>query len=462
MIRFTNTLTRRLEPFEPLEPGFVKMYTCGPTVYDVAHIGNFRTFCAEDLLKRFLLWEGFRVLHVKNLTDIDDKTIARANAEGVPLKVLTDRYAALFFEDMATLRCLPADVYPRATEHIPEMLEMVAALERNGHTYVREGSVYFRVASLPEYGCLCTVDLSGNLDGARVDSDSYDKESARDFVLWKAAKPGEPFWESPWGPGRPGWHLECSAMSRKYLGEVFDIHSGGVDLVFPHHENEIAQSRGASGKAPVRYWLHVEHLLVNGEKMSKSLGNFFTLRDLLERGADPMALRYLLLSVPYRRSLNFTFEGLDAAKSALGRIRDFARRLGEERPAGGDSPGGESPLAAHRRRFREALEDDLNTAVALSALFDGVRAANAALDRKELDRDGFEAARGLLQDFEAVFGIPAEEKVLLDAEVEALIQRRQEARKARDFAEADRIRDLLKARGILLEDTPQGVRWKRA
>jgi cysteinyl-tRNA synthetase len=461
MIRLTNSLTRRVEPFEPMEPGRVRMYTCGPTVYDVAHIGNFRTFCAEDLLKRFLLWEGLAVFHVKNLTDIDDRTIDRSNRDGIPLRQLTDRFAALFFEDMATLNCLPADVYPRATEHIEEMLDLVRAMERNGHTYVSQGSVYFRVASLPQYGSLCTVDLSGNLDGARVDSDHYDKESARDFVLWKAAKEGEPSWESPWGPGRPGWHLECSAMSRKYLGEVFDLHSGGVDLIFPHHENEIAQSRGATGKAPVRHWMHVEHLLVNGEKMSKSLGNFYTLRDLLERGADPMAIRYLLLSVPYRKQLNFTFEGLDGAKSSLARLRDFARRSKEARALGAGAPGPAQALLRLRQEFRAALEDDLNSAVALSALFDAVRTANAALDAGTLGDAGRETASGLVKDFERVFGIPLEETLLLDAEVEALIAARQAARKAKNFAEADRIRDELKGRGILLEDTPQGVRWKR-
>ena len=463
MIRFHNTLTRKVEPFEPLEPGFIRMYTCGPTVYDVAHIGNFRTFTWEDLLKRFLLAEGFKVLHVKNLTDIDDRTIARSGRDGISLRELTDHYAQAFFEDMATLGCLPADVYPRATEHIPEMLDLVAEIERRGHTYISQGSVYFRIGSLPSYGCLCTVDLAGNLDGARVDSDHYDKESARDFVLWKAAREGEPSWDSPWGPGRPGWHLECSAMSRKYLGEVFDIHTGGIDLVFPHHENEIAQSCGATGKNPVRFWMHAEHLLVNGEKMSKSLGNFYTLRDLLEKGADPMTLRYLLLSVPYRRQLNFTFEGLDGAKSALGRIRDFGRRMKGTPAAVGENLGVEEAMAAHRGAFLDALRDDLNTAAALGALFEAVRAGNTALDSGGLTVKAQEEATALLGLFQSVFGIPAAgETVLVDAEVESLIQGRQDARKRKDFAEADRIRSMLKARGILLEDTPQGVRWKRA
>ena len=461
MIHLYNTLTRRVEPFEPSEPGLVRMYTCGPTVYDVAHIGNFRTFCVEDLLKRFLLWSGLKVRHVKNLTDIDDRTIERSAREGISLAELTDHYSRLFFEDMATLNCLPADVYPRATEHIPEMLALVAEMERNGHTYVSQGSVYFRVGSLPGYGALCTVDLAGNLDGARVDSDHYDKESARDFVLWKANREGEPFWESPWGPGRPGWHLECSAMSAKYLGEVFDLHTGGVDLVFPHHENEIAQSRGATGHNPVRHWLHVEHLMVDGEKMSKSLGNFYTLRDLLEKGADPMAIRYLLLSVSYRKQLNFTFEGLDAAKAALGRLRDFALRLEESPAADTPNPALEQSLSEGRRAFGEALADDLNTASALSALFDAVRATNTAIDRGDLGAAAAAQARGFLEDFERVFGIPALRRESLDSAVEALIERRQAARKARDFGEADRIRDELKAMGIVLEDTPQGIRWKK-
>jgi len=462
MIRFYNTLSRRIEPFEPLEEGKVGLYTCGPTVYDVAHIGNFRTFLWEDLLKRFLRWEGFEVRHVKNLTDIDDKTISRAAEERIPVSELTQRYTDAFFEDLETLNCQPADLFPRATEHIPDMLALVGELEAKGLTYVSQGSVYFRIAGLPEYGCLCTVDLDGNLDGARIDSDEYEKESARDFVLWKAAKEGEPSWDSPWGKGRPGWHLECSAMSRKYLGEVFDIHTGGVDLVFPHHENEIAQSRGASGKAPVRYWLHAEHLLVEGEKMSKSKGNFHTPRDLYDRGVDPMSLRYLLLSMSYRKQLNFTFDGLDAAKAALGRVRDFTVRLKDKTLTSGVNPELKGILEGHAHAFREALRDDLNTAAALAALFDAIRAANTAMDAGELTEDAHEEAGTLINAFTDVFGVPAWETVLIPSEIEVLIEKRQQARKKKDFAEADRIRAELKSRGILLEDTPQGVRWKKA
>jgi len=462
LIRFYNTLAREIQEFVPKVPGKVGIYSCGPTVYDFAHIGNFRTFCAVDLLKRFLAWEGLAVTHVCNLTDIDDRTIERSNAEGVPLRAVTDRYAEAFFQDMAALKCLPATVHPRATDHMPEMLEILGALQAKGLTYEAGGSLYFRIKSFPPYGELSRLDTRDLQDGARIDSDGYEKESARDFVLWKGWKEGEPSWESSWGKGRPGWHLECSAMSRKYLGDTFDIHTGGVDLVFPHHENEIAQSRGATGEVPVRYWFHVEFLIVEGQKMSKSLGNFFTVRDLLARGADPDAIRYLLLSVPYRKQLNFTMDGIEGARSSLTRIRDFARRYAERTMVRGENPALAAALAGYRSDFRQALEEDLNTAQALAALFDGIRAANTALDGGGLPQDAHREAGGLLSDFERVFGLEVNPQVTLDAEVEVLIQKRQDARKAKDFAEADRIRDLLKARGIVLEDTPQGVRWKKA
>ncbi len=461
MIRLTNTMTRRVEEFKPLVEGRAGLYSCGPTVYDFAHIGNFRTFCAVDLLKRFLAWEGLEVRHVCNLTDIDDRTIARSQAEGVPLDDVTGRFAKAFFEDMAALKCLPADVFPRATEHMKEMFDILEALEAKGHAYSSGGSLYFRIRSFPSYGELSRLDSREILDGARVDSDGYEKESARDFVLWKGMKEGEPFWESPWGKGRPGWHLECSAMSRRYLGDTFDIHAGGVDLIFPHHENEIAQSRGATGKEPVRYWFHVEHLLVNGEKMSKSKGNFHTLRELLEKGQDAEAIRYLLLSVPYRRQLNFTMDGLDAAKASLRRIRDFAARFADRTTAKGENPELARTLSGYRKALKETLEEDLNTALALAALFDGIRAANSAMDSGGLTEDARREVAMLIEDFEKVFGLEALPNLSLDKEIEGLIARRQEARKAKRFAEADRIRDELKARGIVLEDTPQGVRWKK-
>ncbi|MEJ2367653.1 MAG: cysteine--tRNA ligase [Acidobacteriota bacterium] len=462
MIRFTNTLTRRLEEFVPLKPGRVNLYSCGPTVYDYAHIGNFRTFVWVDFLVRFLQWEGLSVKHVMNLTDIDDKTIRRSNEEGVPLRELTDRFARAFFEDLETLHILPADIYPRATEHVEQMQDLLKSLESRGLTYLSGDSLYYRIRGFLPYGLLSHLDKDGMKDGARVESDEYDKESPRDFVLWKGSKPGEPSWNSPWGDGRPGWHLECSAMSTHYLGDTFDIHTGGADLVFPHHENEIAQSQGATGKPPVRYWLHAAFLLINGEKMSKSKGNYYTLRDLLERGEDPDAVRYLLLSVPYRKQLNFTLDGLEAAGSALQRIRDFTARF-KDSPRSASANGElRSAIQAHRTAFRAALEDDLNSANALGELFEAIRTANVALDAGGLSQGAAQEMEILLSDFEAVFGLETSPRVLLDADIEALIEKRQQARREKNFAEADRIRDELKGKGIILEDTPQGVRWKRA
>lgn len=461
MIEFTDTMNRGLVAFKPLKATRVGMYTCGPTVYDLAHIGNFRTFLFEDLLKRLLLHRGYSVYHVRNITDIDDKTIKRSREEGVPIAELTQRYTRRFFEDMETLNCLPADVYPRATKHIDQMLDLVRRIENNGHTYVSRGSVYFRISSFPDYGKLSHVNLEGNVDGARIDSDEYEKESARDFVLWKAAKEGEPSWPSPWGEGRPGWHLECSAMSLAYLGEVFDIHSGGIDLVFPHHENEIAQSTGATGRNPVRYWLHAEHLLVDGEKMSKSKGNFYTLRDLLDGGVDPMALRYLLLSVSYRKQLNFTFGGLTAAAASLSRLKDFWRRVNSTPGAVESNPDQTKIFTDYRASFLAALCSDLNSSAALASLFEALREANSLMDAGALSESDKAAIMEILSDFKAVFGIPLENSDLLDEAVEELIASRDKARARRDFAEADRIRNELRAAGILLEDTPDGVRWKR-
>ncbi|HLE61127.1 MAG TPA: cysteine--tRNA ligase, partial [Thermoanaerobaculaceae bacterium] len=326
-IRFLNTLSRRLETLEPLEMGHVRIYTCGPTVYNFPHIGNYRTFLFEDVLCRTLKTFGYRVTQVMNLTDIDDKTINGAAAEGISLREFTDRYVAAFFEDIDTLGVERAEHYPRATEWIPQMVELVQRLTERGHTYVQDGSTYFRIASFPGYGKLSGIDVAQVRAGARVDADEYEKEDVRDFVLWKAPKEGEPFWDTPLGPGRPGWHLECSAMSMGLLGESFDIHAGGVDNIFPHHENEVAQSEGATGKPFVHTWLHAEHLFVEGQKMAKSLGNFYTLRDLLEKGHDPLAIRYLLISVPYRQKLNFTFDGLHAAAAGIERVGNTLRRL---------------------------------------------------------------------------------------------------------------------------------------
>jgi len=469
-IRFYNTLGRRLERFEPRVAGEVGLYTCGPTVYNFAHIGNLRTFLFEDLLKRALVFLGFRVQHVMNLTDIDDKTILGAEQQGVTLDEFTEPFIEGFFDDLKTLNVVPADHYPRATRHLDGMIRIIAALIERGHAYESEGSVWFRIASNPDYGKLSGARLDQARVGERVASDEYETEDVRDFVLWKGAKPGEPSWPSPWGPGRPGWHIECSAMSSEFLGETFDIHCGGVDNIFPHHENEIAQSECASGKPFVRYWLHSEHLIVDGKKMSKSLGNFYTLRDLLERGESARTIRYLLISVHYRQKLNFTFEGLQGAASALKRIDELRFRLRHAAERGPASPGVSARIDEFLARFRAALADDLNISLALAALFDFVRDANKAIEAGELgDGDAGRVERAILS-ADSVLGVlemdagggAAAASGPSDEEIEAKIAERNEARKRRDFARADAVRDELAALGVVLEDTPQGTRWKRS
>jgi cysteinyl-tRNA synthetase len=462
-LRFFNTMSRRLEEFESLEQGHARFYTCGPTVYDFAHIGNLRTFVFEDILRRTLRLFGYRVTQVMNLTDVDDKTIRGANREGVPLREYTDRYIAAFFEDLDALRIERAEHYPRATDYIDPMVNMVKDLADKGHTYTSDGSVYYRISTFPGYGKLSGIRPEQNLAGARVDADEYEKDDARDFVLWKAAKPGEHSWETDLGCGRPGWHLECSVMAMALLGESFDIHTGGVDNIFPHHENEIAQSEGATGHRFARYWLHAEHLVVEGEKMAKSKGNFYTLRDLVERGHDPLEIRYLLLSVPYRQKLNFTFDGLHAARQNLDRIANTLRRL-EHTPA---AEGGD--LAPERvRRFsgdlREALGDDLNTARALGALNTLLRDVNTALDAGGVSSVSRQALTEAWTEVDAVLGIMPRDEVAGEAdddEIQTLVDQRTAARAARQFATADALRDELSARGIVIEDTPHGTVWHR-
>ncbi len=461
LLRIYNTLTRRDEPLEPLEPGHVRLYTCGPTVYDFAHIGNFRTYVWEDLLRRSLKLLGFRVTQVMNITDVEDKIIARAASAGMTIDQVTAPYIAAFFEDLDRLGIERAEFYPRATEHIPEMVALAERLRSRGVTYTSQGSLYFRIDAFSEYGRLSGLGLREIRIGARVDSDEYEKEDARDFVLWKAHRPGEPAWESPFGPGRPGWHLECSAMSMKYLGESFDLHTGGVDNIFPHHENEIAQSEAATGRPFVSFWMHAAHLMVDGEKMAKSRGNFYTPRDLLSRGHDPRTLRYLLLSTHYRSPLNFTFAALAQAGSELGRLDDLEARLEREPVSEGREPQADSAIARAEAGFREGLADDLNVSGALGALFRLVREMNALMDRGALPLDSRADLRALLRRIDAVLGVLGRPEEAIDAKVEALIERRTVARQARDFAEADRIRDQLASLGIVLEDTPQGVRWKR-
>ncbi len=458
-IRFYNTLSRQLEPFEPLEAGKVRLYTCGPTVYDYAHIGNFRTYVFEDLLKRYLRWKGFNVVQVMNLTDVDDKTIRGAREAGVSLAEYTKPYINAFFEDVDTLRIRRAEHYPRATEHIPEMIELIQRLEATGHTYASEGAVYYRISTFPAYGKLSGMDIASLQPGARVDVDEYAKEEARDFALWKPFGEGGAGWNSPWGPGRPGWHVECSAMSMKYLGETFDIHTGGVDNMFPHHENEIAQSEGATGKPFVRYWLHSAHLVVEGQRMSKSLGNYFTLQDLLAKGYDPLAIRYLLLSTHYRKQLNLTLEVLDAAAAAVTRLTDFYRRVSEYDGDGGEDFAEDVGRAA--AAFELSLDNDLGIADALAALFDLVTAANRAMDRGELPAAGRRELLVTLDSFDEVLDVFRPTPFALDEEIEKLIAAREEARRAKDYARADALREKLAALGVVLEDTPEGVRWKR-
>jgi cysteinyl-tRNA synthetase len=462
-IRLLNTLTRRLEPLKPLEPGHVRMYTCGPTVYNFVHIGNLRTFLFEDVLRRTLSAFGYRVTQVMNLTDIDDKTIKGAAAEGVGLREFTDRYVEAFFADIDALGVQRAEHYPRATEFIPQQVALVQRLAERGHTYVQDGSTYFRIATFPGYGKLSGLDIDQVKAGARVDSDEYEKEDVRDFVLWKAAKPGEPAWDTALGPGRPGWHLECSAMGMALLGESFDIHTGAVDNIFPHHENEIAQSEAATGKPFVHTWLHAEHLIVEGQKMAKSLGNFFTLRDLLERGHDALAIRYLLISVPYRQKLNFTFDGLHAAAAGVERIANTLRRLAHTPPATGAGALDPAAVDDFQDEFDAGLADDLNTARALASVHTLLTKVNQALDGGGISAEVEGRLQGALGRVDAVLGIaPSPARAGGDAEIDALVAERDAARATRDFARADTIRNALTERGVVLEDTPHGTVWHRA
>jgi cysteinyl-tRNA synthetase len=465
-----NTLTRQEQEFAPSQPNLVRMYACGLTVYARGHIGNFRTFVCVDVLRRALKYlEGYRVRQVVNFTDVDDRTIAGSQKAGMPLREYTDEYIQAFLEDAAALGLEDVEERPRATdrENLDSMGSLVRTLETNGHTYRSDGSVYFKISTLPQYGQLARLDHDGLKAGARIDSDNYDKEDARDFVLWKAARPDEPSWDLGFGPGRPGWHLECSAMALRLLGEPpMDIHCGGVDLIFPHHENEIAQSEGATNKTFSRFWFHVEHLLIDEEKMSKSLGNVFTVPDIIARGYRPSALRYLLLSTHYRKQLKFSWDTLDQAEESLRRLADFVERIDRVTTLGSHEEVDQKVEAA-TRQFRAALEQDLNTAGALGAIFDLVRAMNAAIDSRDLGTGDVPAVKKAFEDFDRVLGVIALRRQedrhppLVVDEIERLVSARQAARRNRDFAEGDRIRHQLLAQGIVLEDSPQGTRWKR-
>jgi cysteinyl-tRNA synthetase len=474
-IRLHNTFTNALAPLQPVHPGEVRIYTCGPTVYASAHIGNFRTFMFQDILRRFLRARGYSVLQVMNVTDVDDRIIQSAAAAGVGIREYTDKYIQAFLEDIDALHIEMPEELVRATDHIEDMVALIEKLQQKGMTYTSDGSIYFRISKFPDYGKLSKIDVSGMQAGARVDVDQYEKENARDFALWKAPKPGEHFWETRIGPGRPGWHIECSAMAMKYLGDTLDIHTGGVDLAFPHHENEIAQSEAATGKPFVRTWLHAEHLIIEGQKMSKSLGNFYTLRDLFAKGHKPSTIRFLLLSVPYRRQLNFTEEGLLQARNSTERLRNFVTRLKAEQFPAGSSPEIEKQIATAENDFDAGLSDDINTAMALAAVFDLVREANTAMDRGAFLQQNAPRAIAAMEKFDSVLallvdddeeklrklGIGLAKERMSSEEIERLIEERTAAKKRRDFKRSDEIRQKLADSGILIEDMKDGsVRWK--
>jgi cysteinyl-tRNA synthetase len=491
-LRLYNTMSAKVEEFRPLRDSEVRMYACGPTVYDYGHIGNFRTFVAVDLLWRYLLQSGYTVRHVMNITDVDDKIIRNSARDGVSVQQYTSKYEKAFLEDSAMIG-IEQPLLVRATEHIPAMAEFVTKLVDKGIAYrTDDGSYYFRIAKFPEYGKLSKRDFSGMLDGARVDVDEYDKDSARDFALWKAPKPGEASWDTKIGKGRPGWHLECSVMSMAELGESFDLHAGGEDLVFPHHENEIAQSESLTGKPFAHFWFHARFLLVEGEKMSKSLGNFFTLRDLVLKGHKPSSIRYLLTSVPYRNQLNFTFDGLTQAAVSVERLRNFRLRLSAGNFPDGSTPEMQTLAAETVMRMREALDDDLNTAQAQAAIFEMVRRANTAFDTGGVKKDDVPPLLEALTKFDEVFAVLEDDDVpkmkrvldwaiaegrekdisnelreairsgqLSDGDIEAKIAEMKAARTARDFKKSDSVRAELADAGILVEITKDGVRWRR-
>jgi len=490
-LRLFNTLSAKVEEFRPLVDNAVRMYACGPTVYDYGHIGNFRTFVAVDLLARYLRLSGYKVKYVMNITDVDDKIIRNAAAAGVSVQNYTATYQKAFLEDATALHIEQPQIV-RATENIAPMAEFIARLAERGYAYKTEdGSYYFRIAKFPSYGKLSKKDFAGMEDGARVDVDEYEKDNARDFALWKAPKPSEAWWDSMIGPGRPGWHIECSVMSMQELGESFDLHAGGEDLIFPHHENEIAQSESLTGKPFARFWFHARFLLVEGEKMSKSAGNFFTLRDLVLKGYKPSTIRYLLSSVPYRNQLNFTFDGLQQAAASVDRLRNFRQRIAGKLPDGSSIA---MPSLGEQtcKRLREALDDDLNTAQAQAAIFDMIRAVNSAIDSGDLKSGDVPALLAALGQFDQIFSVledddaaqmrriyewakaegrekdvsPELEEIvrsaaLSDAQIEAMIQQMSEARKARDFGTSDKIRAELIAQGIVVEQTKDGIRWRR-
>ncbi len=465
MLKIFNTLSRQLEEFVPIEDGKVRMYICGPTVWNFADIGNFRTFIFGDVLRRYLKYSGYDVTHVFNLTDIDDRIINEAAARSISIDEFTAPFIEYFWEDFDALGMERPEVTPRATRHIQEMIDIIAKLLENGHAYESEGSIYYRITAFPDYGKLSKINFSGNITGGseRIDTDKYEKEDARDFALWKlVGEDEEPGWDAPFGRGRPGWHIECSAMSMKYLGETFDLHAGGMDLQFPHHENEIAQSEGATGKLFSKYWVHSEFLKIDDVTMSKSKGNFFTFRDLREQGYSALAMRYLLLSVPYTKQLNFTFEGLDGAETTVERLRNFYRSVMDASTIENGGRGVLEMTTTARDNFRSAMDDNLNTAAALAAVHNLVRDVNTVMAANQLTAQERGEVIGIIGEFNSVLGIfDTAEDNALDSDIEALVQEREAARRERDFKRSDEIRDQLAEKGVILEDTKDGVRWKR-
>jgi cysteinyl-tRNA synthetase len=462
VLQFYNTLTQKREPFKEIVSGEVRLYTCGPTVYSYSHIGNFRTFMFEDLLRRYLKYKGYKVTQVMNITDIDDKTIRDSKKAGLSLAEFTQKFSQAFFEDLKTLGFDKAEHFPCATDHIPEMIVLIQKLEQNGLTYEAEGSIYFSIKNFAAYGQLSHIHIDRTQTGHRYETDEYEKDDVRDFVLWKKYKEGEPFWESPWGAGRPGWHIECSAMSQKYLGQHFDIHSGGIDNIFPHHENEIAQSEGASGQKFVNTWLHAAHLTRKKDKMSKSLGNIATIRELVAEGWKPRTLRYFLLSAHYRSPLVYDTDELVAAEKALYRIDEFISKLADQNAAA-DRGGIDQKISNCRETFVAQLDDDLNISGALAALFSFIKNVNPELSLGRLSPAEADLIKTFLSELNLVLGFInlVESRDMLPHEIEALIAERASARAAKDFAKSDAIRDQLLAKGIVLKDTPQGVRWEK-
>lgn len=463
-LKLFNTMTREKEEFNPLEDKMVKIYTCGPTVYDFAHIGNFRTFVFQDILRRYFKWKGFKIKQAMNITDVDDKTIEGARDEKIPLKEFTKRFEKAFHEDRKALKIEDAEFYPRATEHIKDIVDLIKILLKKKFAYKGEdGSIYFSIKKFKDYGKLAQLEKTELKPGARVSQDNYSKEEAEDFALWKAwsIEDGDVFWETEIGKGRPGWHIECSAMSMKYLGETLDIHSGGIDLIFPHHENEIAQSEAATGKKFVNYWVHGEHMLVNGRKMSKSLGNFLTLRDIIKEGYDPVALRLLYISSNYREQLNFTLDALDGAKKTLSNLNDFVSRIKSAKISGDYNEELFDHLEKTRSNFEKAMDDDLSTPHALAVLFNLIRETNKAIDENKVSDRNLEEILEFLLSVNKIFGIIEIKDEKIPKEISDLVFKREGSRKRGDFNQADKIRNELKKKGYLIEDTPRGPRVKK-